>query len=142
MKVSVAQIYFVALVGVITVILLGYSNTFKPLNELFEHCWTGSVQSGGWLQRLRGGNYWISVTEDQRIKRSSRYCLMTTWAITHIVLYAIIGFLFPTLFWPTFMIGVAYEVMEWITFDCHDVLDLVWNSIGFLIGASIRTFLV
>ena len=138
MKVSLAQVYFVAFIAVITVIYLGYTNTFKPLNELFEFCWTGTSAAGGWLQRLRGGNYWISVTDDQQIKRSPRYCLVTTWALTHIILYAIIGFLFPTMFWPTFFIGVLYEIMEHITLDCHDVLDLVWNSLGFFIGMLIH----
>lgn len=139
---TLAQVYFIALLAVIGTVLLGYTTWLKPLNVLFEHCWTGSTTSGGWLQTLRGGNYWISVTDDQKIKRNSRYCLVTTWALTHVILYAIIGFLFPNMFWLTFMIGLLYEVMEWVLLDCHDVLDLGWNSIGFLIGASLRNYFV
>lgn len=135
---NLAKIYFAAFCGVVLTLVLIFTGWFKPINDLFDHCWTGSASASTWLQKLRGNNYWVAATSSPKLRR---YCLVTSWAITHVTLYAIIGFLFPTLFWPTFLVGVAYEIMEWIALDCHDILDLAWNSMGFFIGATLRGIL-
>jgi hypothetical protein len=101
------------------------------LNRIFQQCWIkGGLDTPvtKWIQTLRGGNYYL-LTVDK-----PKYCLLTTWGIAHILLYALIGFLYPTYFWPTLAVGIAFEVAE-AYLDCHDVLDIMWNSIGFMVGA-------
>jgi len=67
-----------------------------------------------------------------------KYCLLTLWALTHVFLYMLIGFFCPDLFIPSFIIGVLYEIIEKYSYECHDVLDIVYNSVGFGIGFGIN----
>jgi hypothetical protein len=112
-----------------------FSGWFKPVERLFETCWLGNGKRGkgddlpSKLGRIRGMNYFLTPAG-----RHSGYCLVTSWAVSHILLYVVLGFMFPDRFWETFAIGALFEGVEWLTLDCHDLLDLVWNSLGFLIG--------
>lgn len=139
-KLSVFSIYFLAFILVVTTVSIVYSGWFKPLSEFFQTCWLGDGPHNlkEWIQQLRGNNYWVEP-KDSGTRR--RYCLITSWSVSHILLYAIIGYCFPSLFWQTLLIGVGYEIMEWMTLDCHDVLDIAWNSLGFVIGMTIRGIL-
>lgn len=112
----------------------GIASKIPKLNNLFQRCWfRGGLDTNKWkwLQELRGGNYYL-LTMDK-----PKYCLLTTWGITHVLLYALIGFLYPNMFWPTLAIGIAFEVAE-TYLDCHDVLDIMWNSLGFAIGVYLN----
>jgi len=127
------SVYFLALIGVVLVQLILLTKYFPNISNAFLTCWMEPHKVPLILEQLRGKNYWLHAQ-----RKSSKYCLVTSWAICHIILYAIIGYMFPNLFWETFAIGVVYEILEWKLFDCHDVLDVLWNSIGFFIGVMIR----
>ena len=133
---EIASVYIASFFGVIIMLVIIFTGWVKPLNEFFDKCWVGESNDHV-LQALRGNNYWMSLTE----KPKPRFCLFTTWALTHVILYAIIGFMYPTMFWPAFLIGVGFEILEWVTFDCHDILDIVWNSVGFFLGAMLKLLL-
>ena len=131
---KLVNVYFFALLAVFLCISVVYAQWLKPLSSLFQTCWFGEKPLTSWMQKLRGNNYWLSTGGTQQQK----YCLITSWAVSHVVLYAIIGYMFPNMFWHTLLIGISYEILEWCTLECHDVLDIVWNSVGFLIGAAIK----
>jgi hypothetical protein len=73
--------------------------------------------------------------EDKKIfDFNQKYCITSLWAGTHIYLYILLGFYCPSLFWLTFFIGAAFEVFEYFKWECHDAIDVIYNSIGFGIG--------
>ncbi len=76
--------------------------------------------------------------KQKNAKNNDKYCLLSLWALTHIFLYMLIGFFCPDLFIPSFIIGVIYEIVEKYALDCHDVLDIFYNSLGFGIGFGIN----
>jgi hypothetical protein len=88
---------------------------------------------------IRGEKYIITgdpATNDRLIN-----CAMTFWSGTHFLLYSFIGFLCPDLFWETLFIGVAFEYYEYRRFDCHDTLDILLNTGGFILGRSVNKLL-
>ncbi len=65
------------------------------------------------------------------------HCVMTFWNFTHLLLYTAIGFFCPDLFVETMVAGFIFELAEYQVFDCHDALDLFYNSLGFYIGFTL-----
>jgi hypothetical protein len=76
--------------------------------------------------------------QNKNEKDNHKYCILSLWALTHIFLYMLIGFFCPDLFIPSFLIGVIYEIVEKYSFECHDALDIFYNSLGFGIGFAIN----
>lgn len=64
-------------------------------------------------------------------------CLVTSWNLSHFVMYLLMGYLFPNIFFETLIIGIIFEFIE-SRADCYDVLDVVFNSSGYLIGVMIN----
>lgn len=81
----------------------------------------------------RGDNYYIGVMDSaKKIKLQS--CIATFWSFAHFTLYFFLGMFAPSLFWVTFFLGAAFEVYEYKAYLCHDLLDVFYNSAGFLVG--------
>lgn len=101
-----------------------------------------------WLTSTRGKNYFTisekktneSEEEKEKHEKNSKYCLVAFWAITHIGLYTLIGFFCPNLFIETFIVGALFELGEKMFYNCHDALDVIYNSIGFGIGYLIHKY--
>ena len=83
------------------------------------------------ISPYRGNNYYIG-------KKTRDRCLVTIWSVTHYLMYMVLGYLFPNMFWETFALGLLFEVVEAATIDCHDIMDVVWNTLGFITGRYIR----
>jgi hypothetical protein len=60
--------------------------------------------------------------------------LVSLWAVSHAYLYMVIGFFCPNLFIESFLIGAFFEYFEKMKWECHDGLDVIFNSFGFIIG--------
>lgn len=126
--------------GISFVLLLSTGLVFLGLpniRKIFDHCFISSPPTlYNFVKNYRGSNYYlrpqIEYTEDQQ------RCLYTSWALTHTILYFIIGFILPDLFWQSLIVGIIFEYLEDWQHDCHDILDVVWNSIGFILGAGFR----
>ena len=94
------------------------------------------------LTSTRGSKYYTisgerKVTNDDDKKlfeKNQSYCIVSLWALLHIILYIIIGFYCPNLFIPSLIIGALFEYFENLQWDCHDALDVAFNSFGFGIG--------
>jgi len=87
------------------------------------------------LSPLRGDQYYIGAM-DAKKREELNGCAMTFWSASHFYLYLLLGFFAPALFWETFIAGVGFEIYEKYAFDCHDVLDVMYNSAGFLLGRA------
>lgn len=99
-----------------------------------------------WLTSSRGKNYYTitdnkkktTKKEEEEHNNKHSYCLVSLWAITHVCLYTVIGFVCPDLFIESFIFGALFEYFEKYKWSCHDSLDVIFNSIGFLIGYIIN----
>ena len=105
-------------------------------NQIHERCYRDAPPMLKGLLSARGTQYIIG---DESQSASLENCLLTFWGTSHGLLYLILGYLCPKLFWPTFWIGVGFEVYEKLQYDCADPLDIVWNTMGFMIGRYVST---
>ena len=88
------------------------------------------------LIKNRGNNYFISSPEVKQVYLKN--CFVTFWGATHFMLYFVIGFLLPSMFFESFIIGIMFEYYEYVKFECEDPMDIVLNSSGFLVGKYVR----
>ena len=94
----------------------------------------------------RGKNYYtisdtkmpVTIKEEKENDKKHKFCLMPLWAIAHVVMYIFIGYLCPDLFVQSFLLGVVWEYAEYKVFHCHDILDILFNTIGFGIGYALK----
>lgn len=94
-------------------------------------------------ETFRGDNYYAldpaTVPADKVSAATdvAKQCMVTEWGFAHFLMYAILGFAAPRLFWPLFVIGIMWELFETFA-GCHCMLDLVWNFLGLCVGVVIR----
>jgi uncharacterized Tic20 family protein len=147
-------IYIISFVLVLlTNEILKYNNSYSnTISNLINKCFLlNETKLTKWLTKSRG-KYYYTITENKTrekyltkeekglVDKKLKYCLITLWAVVHIGLYIIIGFLCPNLFIQSFFIGAMFELYEKYAFKCHDSLDVIFNSIGFGIGYMINKF--
>ena len=132
------------LVALIYIIAYIYSIEFAPriagattgwqgcVNAVHESCVAG-CHVGMCQLSVRGSNYYIGSTDAAKAQALDQ-CLVTFWGLSHFLLYSVLGFVAPHMFWETFAVGVAFEIYEAHTFDCHDTFDVVLNTAGFFAG--------
>lgn len=99
-------------------------------------------------ENYRSPNYFCNeliketTPRNLEIRKKYRYtCMLTSWGVSHILLYIILGISCPSCFYETFIIGILFEIVEHYVWKCGDALDILFNSFGFLIGAHISTYL-
>lgn len=105
----------------------------KKLKGIHESCMLCIPPKIG---HLRGQDYYIGAMSEKKHEMLD-HCLVTFWSFAHFTLYSLIGLLAPNLFWETFGAGVAFEFYEKYAFDCHDVFDVLENTLGFWTGRLI-----
>jgi len=86
----------------------------------------------------RGKEYFIQEKQKEQFKISS--CIVTFWGITHSILYFILTFLLPNFYIEFFFMGIVFELLEYCIFDCHDIKDIIFNSIGILLGKLLSPY--
>lgn len=109
----------------------------RAANELHESCVIGCTQYTKPLTAGRGADYIIGG--DGGTNQQMQNCLVTFWGFTHFMLFAMVGFIAPWLFWEMFAVGCLFEFYESVRFNCHDVLDIGLNTLGFLAGSYVRS---
>jgi len=99
------------------------------------------------LEPLRGDNYMLDrgnhATEKsmdnarQKKRMNKSFEIMSIWSFFHMMFYMILGFVSPKNWWLMVLVGIGWEMFE-IKDDCFDIMDVVWNSIGMVIGIALR----
>ena len=123
------------------------SDNSNKVNKIIHHCYVLHISPFiKWLTSSRGKNYYTiinkrinneneyNINEEEENNKKQKYCLVSLWAIAHVFTYMVIGFFCPNLFIQSFICGALFEFYEKYTWDCHDKLDVIFNSIGFVIG--------
>ncbi|NDE17539.1 hypothetical protein EBZ80_21695 [bacterium] len=101
-------------------IAIGFIQICPPLHRFFQGC------------VYRGTEHRVLHSLRSPAKRRVR-CLVTRWNANHLVVYTVLGYLFPDSILLWFVIGAVWEVAE-IWFDCCDMTDLLYNAVGLLLG--------
>lgn len=133
--------------GLITLMLIGLLPSVKHalydtnLSMCGLDAWMKRNTSHAFRNVLKGGNY---GREDKSLK-GMKYVdseadfnqVFGGWAATHVALYWILAFCAPKLWFPLFLIGVLWEILESFV-HLHSVADILWNSIGIAAGILSR----
>lgn len=110
--------------------LINTNGIYKDINSMHETCLLGCGDNN--IPLPRGSNYYIGSST------TVGNCLMTFWSLTHVWLHFVFGLLFPNAFKWSLLLGVTFELYEKYVYDCHDTLDIFWNSLGFLLGKGLN----
>ncbi len=99
--------------------------------EQFHHTCIIKAKNVG--ARTRGASYQLS----SRTTGYFKHCLLTQWNVIHAFTYFLFGLLFPNQFILFLTIGILFEIYEAIVYDCHDVMDIAVNSLGYVCGSQL-----
>jgi hypothetical protein len=106
----------------------------QKITKINESCIFGCSTCDKYT-KTRGKDYFIGKKFlDEEIKR----CVLTFWGFSHYLTYIIVGYLFPSMFIESMILGIAFEYFEYVVYQCHDGLDVVYNGLGFLTGQFLR----
>ncbi len=113
---------------------------YQILDNIGESCVYGcgdKCHTYDSVTHKRGKRYFIG---SNTTGKNMSGCLTTSWNLSHLVLYSILGYVFPQshqlLAW--FFIGIGFEIGEKYAYECEDPLDIVYNGLGLIIGSSLR----
>lgn len=121
------------------------TNNYEIFRNIHKHCFVkidrsekntaGKIANA--LSKLRGDNYYLGDNEkDFRDQiKSEKYCVFTSWHLSHILFHFVMGYLTKKIY-PSVLIGVGFEILEYRKFNCHDILDVFYNILGAYLGAS------
>jgi hypothetical protein len=127
---SLTLVILIYLVGVILIFIVSPKrpwNTFKINGQCLIMC---DKEVWAHIRPLRG--------KSQLMVAGHKRCLMSGWQLAHFVYNLLLGFVAPKLFWYLAAIGVGWEVLEMMFFDCHDWLDVPFNIAGLILGVALR----
>lgn len=88
------------------------------------------------LLKTRGDNYFLNK-DGPTPEAELRNCLLSTWGLSHIIMYALITFIVPRLWWVVLISGIVWEIYESKHLGCQDFLDIGWDSLGVYMGYSL-----
>jgi hypothetical protein len=63
-------------------------------------------------------------------------CFMSIWELTHVYLHIFIGYYLDMRY--VMGIGISFEIYERLMYNCENWMDIGWNTMGGLIGATCR----
>jgi hypothetical protein len=82
---------------------------------------------------MRDSNYLVDSL------KQPNECIFTFWEFSHIILHMLIGYYYNA--YISIGIGVGFEIFEHYVYNCGSFMDLFYNSLGLLIGVSIRSLI-
>lgn len=109
-----------------------------------KQCWYRSDNVNP-LHEWRGKDYFAldlrdgdSSEDQEEFRCTAQKCIVTLWNLMHMIMWVIIGFVAPKLIGPFILLGIVWELFEYISMDCHCVMDVGWNIVGLAIGVGLR----
>jgi len=87
------------------------------------------------INATKGSNYYLSKYETQWNRTN---CLVTPYEISHFIFHIFIGYFLNIYYSLT--IGIGFEVWEYYVYNCENYMDIVFNTLGALMGTAIRTY--
>lgn len=105
------------------------------------------------------GEHYLLITDPNKITHTStgqEKCIFAWWHLTHVLLFTILGYMFPDNAGFVLFFGIIWELLESIYIrkyldkitgiklfslfndDAFDYMDILYNTIGFGIGYYIK----
>jgi VanZ family protein len=134
-------IIFYSFFLVLVLVILGCLPTKSFIRSSLDRCYIKApLEVTKFIKKYRGNNYYLRNNDGTK-KDNNKQCLLTGWGISHFFMYFTMGFLWPDKFQVALYIGMMYEILE-SGLECHDILDIFWNSTGFLVGSYFNRLLI
>lgn len=80
----------------------------------------------------------LTKEEKEQLSNKHKYSVFTYWHLVHIWHYIGLGIFAPRLLPFVIVFGILFELFELKTCNCHDPLDILYNSLGFGIGVLLN----
>ena len=87
------------------------------------------------ITMFRGSGYFLTTNPED--ERKVKTCMLSLWGVLHILLFILIGYFVPNKFWIVLLISIIYESAEYMVCNCHDLLDVLLNMLGYVIGVGL-----
>lgn len=81
----------------------------------------------------RGDTYYITGLYDSSLFDT---CIFNIWEFSHIFMHIFIGYWLDIRY--SLGIGIVFETYEWGAYGCENYADILWNTVGCIIGSYIR----
>lgn len=135
-NVSIENIIILIIVVIIGTICIFYTNFESPSvktinlsNICIKECNHDICKR---LTQFRDGGYSLGS------KQQPYNCIFTIWELSHVLFHIFLGYFLNI--YIAISLSILFELYEHYVHYCASVLDLFWNSIGLLIGVSIRYY--
>lgn len=76
------------------------------------------------------------INGKKKKKQMKKPCIFNGWNLSHLIVYMILTVIFPEYAILLFFAGISWEIAE-IYFEVDNWLDIVWNSLGIIMGLTI-----
>ena len=88
------------------------------------------------IDKTKDSTYYLDENSDNDEKVNR--CVFTVWELSHIFFHIPIGFFFNIQ--TSLFVGISWELIEHYHPDlnCGNIMDIVWNLIGYSIGWFLR----
>ena len=111
----------------------------QKITKINESCIAGCDACTKYT-KTRGKDYFIDSMNKKKGEQIKR-CVLTFWNLSHYFTYIVVGYLLPSMFIESMIVGIAFEYFEYVKYKCHDGLDIIYNFLGFLTGQFLRKHL-
>ena len=118
------------------------SGVIGQINNVHTSCIQSCLPSNkicNKFSNLKGKKYYTN-SRDETKNTEVHKCYSTFYNFTHFLLYFLLGIFSPNCFKETLAIGIAFELIEREYFHCEDVLDILYNTMGFICGKYSRLY--
>jgi hypothetical protein len=122
---------------IVCIILVHFIDTIPTIRELQyynEGCVIGCSSNvcRHVTDKSRGGNYYLG---DNKFKNLD--CIFTVWEFSHVFFHAFIGFFFNIQ--TSLGLSITWELWEHYSYrNCGNILDILWNFLGYCLGFGLR----
>lgn len=123
-------------------VLAVYSPDLRRVHAWIDHCRLeakpGIMKEFLSTPGVRGGDYFIEDATRGKKRPPVNNCMITGWNMSHFLTHFAIGYVCPDKLIESQLLGASFELLEYMKFNCHDVVDLIANLSGFLFGRMVR----
>jgi len=137
--ITLKNVYWLGFALLFTYILIFYilDNFFPGFDKLtydvcLFKCYNSKCKT--FINKTKGDNYYLSKYSISQA--FSKVCVFTPYELSHIIYHIFIGYYFNIYY--SLAIGFTFEFIEWRLYNCENVMDIIYNTIGAMIGIFLR----
>ena len=132
LAVFVVLIVLYLIIFQVSKILLDRSEYANQINKICVINCNNNETLKKFVKHCKGSDYWLDSGSCQYTDN----CFMSLWELTHIYLHIFIGYQLDLRYVTA--IGINFEIYEYFAHRCENKMDIVWNTLGGIIGGTCR----